>query len=141
MTSMQALLGFTGWTLLLVLIIFSWRGIEIMLRGKKADYWTRGNKIDEPALITRIQHAHINCLENLPLFAVIVLAAAAMNKGAVTAPWAAYILYARLAQSLVHIIGVNHWLVLLRATFWAVQLLLFIVMLAGLLGFVGGQAA
>jgi uncharacterized MAPEG superfamily protein len=138
MTSMQALLGFTGWTLLLVLIIFSWRGIEILFRGKKAYYWTRGNTIDEPALITRVQHAHLNCLENLPIFAVIVLAAAAMNKGAVTAPWAAYVLYARLGQSIVHLIGISHWLVMLRATFWAVQLALFIVMLAGLCG---GQAA
>jgi uncharacterized MAPEG superfamily protein len=138
MTSMQALLGFTGWTLLLVLIIFSWRGIEIMFRGKKADYWTRGNTIEQPALISRIHNAHLNCLENLPIFAVIVLAAAAMNKGAATGPWAAYVLYARLAQSIVHLVGVNHWLVLLRATFWAVQLLLFIVMLVGLLG---GQAA
>lgn len=138
MTSLQALLGFTAWTLLLVLVIFSWRGIEIVLRGKKADIWTRGAKFDEPAVITRIQHAHLNCLENLPLFAVIVLAGAAMGKGAVTAPWAAYVLYARVAQTLVHIVGVNHWLVLLRATFWTIQLLLFIVMLVGLLG---GQAA
>jgi uncharacterized MAPEG superfamily protein len=138
MTSLQALLGFTGWTLLLVLVIFGWRGIEIVLRGKKADIWTRGNKVDEPAVITRLQHAHLNCLENLPIFAVIVLAAAAMGKGAVTAPWAAYVLYARLAQTLVHLVGVNHWLVMLRATFWTIQLVLFVVMLAGLLG---GQAA
>lgn len=138
MTSLQALLGFTGWTLLLVLLIFGWRGIEIVLRGKKADIWTRGNKVDEPAVITRLQHAHLNCLENLPIFAVIVLAAAAMGKGAATAPWAAYVLYARLAQTLVHLVGVNHWLVMLRATFWTIQLVLFIVMLAGLLG---GSAA
>jgi uncharacterized MAPEG superfamily protein len=138
MTSLQALLGFTAWTLLLVLVIFSWRGIEIMFRGKKADIWTRGVKVDEPAVITRIQHAHFNCLENLVVFAAIVLAAAAMGKGAVTAPWAAYVLYARLAQSIVHIIAVNHWMVLLRATFWAIQLLLFVVMLVGLCG---GQAA
>lgn len=138
MTSLQALLGFTGWTLLLVLVIFGWRGIEIVLRGKKADFWTRGNKVDEPAFITRLQHAHLNCLENLPIFAVIVLAAAAMGKGAVTAPWAAYVLYARLAQSIVHLVGVNHWLVMLRATFWTIQLVLFVVMLAGLLG---GSAA
>jgi uncharacterized MAPEG superfamily protein len=138
MTSLQALLGFTGWTLLLVLVIFGWRGIEIVLRGKKADIWTRGSKVDEPALITRVQHAHLNCLENLPIFAVIVLAAAAMGKGAVTAPWAAYVLYARVAQTLVHLVGVSHWLVMLRATFWTIQLVLFIVMLAGLLG---GSAA
>ena len=138
MTSLQALLGFTAWTLLLVLVVFSWRGIEIMLRGKKANYWTRGNAIEEPGLITRVQHAHLNCLENLPVFAVIVLAAAAMGKSAVTDAYACYVLLARLGQSIVHLIGVSHWLVMLRATFWAVQLILFVIMLVRLLG---GHAA
>jgi uncharacterized MAPEG superfamily protein len=133
MSSLQALIGFTAWTLLLVLAIFAWRGIEI-LRSKKADSWTRGKTVDEPGLIRRIEHAHLNCLENLPIFAVIVLAAAAMGKSAVTEPYAMYVLYARLAQSIVHLIGVNHWLVLVRATFWTVQLALFVVMLLGLAG-------
>ena len=138
MLSMQALIGYTAWTLLLVLVIFAWRGIEIVINGKKADSWTRGRQVDEPALIRRIEHAHINCLENLPIFAVIVLAAAAMGKSAVTEPYARYVLYARLAQTVTHIIGVNHWLVLVRATFWAIQLALFVVMLFGLCG---GHAA
>ena len=139
MLSMQALIGFTAWTLLLVLVIFAWRGIEIVINGKKADSWTRGKQVDETALIRRIEHAHINCLENLPIFAVIVLAAAAMGKSAVTEPYAMYVLYARLAQTVIHIIGVNHWLVLVRATFWAIQLALFVVMLFGLC--CGGHAA
>ncbi len=139
MLSMQALIGFTAWTVLLVLIIFAWRGIEIVINGKKADSWTRGKDVEEPGLIRRIEHAHINCLENLPIFAVIVLAAAAMGKSAVTEPYAMYVLYARLAQSVTHMIGVSHWLVMLRATFWAIQLILFVVMLLGLC--CGGHAA
>ena len=132
MSSMQALIGFTAWTLLLVLLIFAWRGIAIVLKGRPADSWTRGKLVDDPALVKRIEHAHINCLENLPIFAVIVLAAAAMGKSAVTDAWAGYVLYARIAQSLVHFVGVSHWLVMLRATFWAIQLVLFVVMLLGL---------
>jgi uncharacterized MAPEG superfamily protein len=133
MTSMQALLGFTAWTLLLVLIVFSWRGVAILLQGRKADSWTRGQQTaEDPTLVRRIEHAHANCLENLPLFAVIVLAAAAMNKSAVTDHWAMYVLYARVAQSVTHMIGISHWLVMLRATFWSVQLALFVVMLFGL---------
>jgi uncharacterized MAPEG superfamily protein len=131
-TSIHALLGFTAWTLLLVLIVFSWRGIEIVLRGKKADSWMRGKDVEGPALVRRIEHAHANCLENLPIFAVLVLAAAAINKSSVTDHWAMYVLYARVAQTLTHMIGVNHWLVMLRATFWAIQLALFAVMLYGL---------
>ena len=132
MTSLQALIGFTAWTLLLVLIIFSWRGIAIVIQGRKADSWTRGKDVQEAGLIRRIEHAHANCLENLPIFAVIVLAAAAMGKSAVADHWAMYVLYARVAQSVVHMIGVNHSLVLLRATFWSIQLALFVVMLFGL---------
>lgn len=138
MLSLQALIGFTAWTLLLVLVIFAWRGIEIVINGKKADSWTRGKDVAAPGLIRRIEHAHVNCLENLPIFAVIVLAAAAMGKSAVTEPYAMVVLYARLAQSLTHMVGVSHWLVMLRATFWAIQLILFVVMLLGLCG---GHAA
>jgi uncharacterized MAPEG superfamily protein len=129
---MQALLGFTGWTLLLVLVVFSWRGIAILLQGRKADSWTRGKQVDDPGFVRRVEHAHANALENLPIFAVLVLAAAAMGKSAVTDAWAMYVLYARVAQSVVHLIGVSHWLVMLRATFWSVQLILFAVMLFGL---------
>jgi uncharacterized MAPEG superfamily protein len=129
MSSLQALIGFTGWTLLLVLVIFGWRGIAIVIKRRPADSWTRGKLVEDPALIRRVEHAHINCLENLPIFAVIVLAAAAMGKSAAIDGLAMYVLYARVAQSVVHMLGVNHWLVLLRATFWSIQLILFVVML------------
>jgi len=133
MTSLQALLGFTAWTVLLVLLVFGWRGIAILGKGHKADSWTRGEKkADDPSFVRRVENAHANALENLPLFAVLVLVAQAMGKSAVTDHWAMYVLYARVAQSVVHMIGVSHWLVMLRATFWSVQLILFIVMLAGL---------
>jgi uncharacterized MAPEG superfamily protein len=141
MTSLQALIGFTAWTLLLVLIVFGWRGIAIVIQGRKANSWTRGQQTGEdPAFVRRVEHAHANSLENLPIFAVIVLAAAAMNKSAVTDHWAMYVLYARVAQSVTHLIGIGHWLVMLRATFWTIQLALFIVMLFGLCGG-GGPAA
>jgi len=139
MTSLQALIGFTAWTLLLVLVVFSWRGIAIVLQGRKANSWTRGQQAEDPGLIRRVEHAHANALENLPIFAVIVLVAQAMGKSAVTDAWAMYVLYARVAQSLTHLIGISHWLVMLRATFWSVQLALFVVMLWGLC--CGGHAA
>jgi uncharacterized MAPEG superfamily protein len=138
MSALNALIGFTAWTLLLVLIIFAWRGIEIIINRKKADSWTRGKNEPTPSLVRRVEHAHLNCLENLPIFAVIVLAAAAMGKSAATEPYALYVLYARVAQTVVHLIGVSHWLVMLRATFWTIQLVLFVVMLFGLCG---GHAA
>src|SRR3546814_1892795 len=81
MTAMTALIGFAAWTLALVMIVLLWRVIEI-LRGKPANSWGRGNAIACPGLVTRAEHAHLNALENLPLFAVIVLAATALGKTA-----------------------------------------------------------
>ena len=131
MTGMMALIGFAAWTLLLVVLAVGWRVLEV-LRGKPANSWTRGAAAETPALVKRMEHAHLNCLENLPIFAVIVLAAQAIGKSSVVDAVAAWVLYARIAQSVTHLIGVSHWLVLIRATFYTVQLALFAYLLWGL---------
>lgn len=131
MTGMMALIGFTGWTLLLVFLVVGWRVLEV-LRGRAANSWGRGTAIEVPGLLKRADHAHLNCLENLPIFAVIVLAAAAMDKNAVVDGLAIWVLYARVAQSVTHLLGTSGILVLIRATFYAVQVALFAWMLWGL---------
>ncbi|QHS11325.1 MAPEG family protein [Sinimarinibacterium sp. NLF-5-8] len=133
MTAMTALLGFAAWTLLLIVLVVLWRGIEI-LRGVPADSWTRNaEKAASPGIVTRMAHAHANALENLPIFAVIVLVAHALGKSAVVDGVAAFVLYARIAQSSAHIIAVNHWMVLVRATFYFIQVALFAYLLWSLL--------
>ena len=134
MTSLSALIGFAIWTLLLVSIAVSWRVVEV-LRGKQANSWARGSDTARPAFVTRVEHAHLNCVENLPVFAALVLAAAAMGKAStVTDPFAPIVLYARLAQSVTHMIGTTHLLVLARATFFSVQVALMLWMALKLLG-------
>lgn len=122
MTALQALVGFALWTLALVALVFLYRGLRF-LRGMPINSWPRGNKpASDAAFIRRAEDAHANCLENLPVFAVIVLAAVAMGKtGAVDAlaPW---VLYARFGQTLVHLWGVGATQVLVRASLWSVQL-------------------
>lgn len=132
MSAMTALIGFAAWTLALVMLVLLWRGIEI-LRGKPANSWGRGTAIESPGLVKRIEHAHLNCLENLPIFAVLVLAATAIGKTTVVEAVACWVLYARIAQSIVHLIGVSPILVTLRATFWIAQLGLFVYMFWSLL--------
>ncbi|HEY0913581.1 MAPEG family protein [Solimonas sp. SE-A11] len=131
MSALVALIGFTAWTLLLVFLAVNWRGIEI-LRGVKADSWTRGAERERPSMVKRIEHAHFNCLENLPIFAAIVLVAYAMGKQPVVDALACAVLAARIAQSVVHILGVSHWMVMLRATFYLAQILMFFYMMWGL---------
>lgn len=132
MSALVALIGFAAWTLLLVFIAVNWRALEI-LRGVPADSWTRGAERERPSMVKRIEHAHFNCLENLPVFAVIVLAAYAMGKNTVVDTLACYVLIARLGQSLIHIAGVSHWMVMLRAVFYTAQVLMFFYMMWGLI--------
>lgn len=132
MTATTALIGFTAWALALVALSVTWRVIEV-LRGKPANSWTRGAAIESPGLVKRAEHAHLNTLENLPVFAAIVLAAQLLGKMAAVDAVACWILYARIAQSVVHLIGTHPLLVLVRATFFGVQVALFAYLLWGLI--------
>jgi uncharacterized MAPEG superfamily protein len=128
MNAMQALIGFTAWTLLLVLTVFAYRGARF-LGGTPINHWPRARKPDDDApLVRRIEDAHANCLENLPVFAVIVLVAAALGKLQAVDALAPWVLYARIGQSVAHMWGVGSLQVLVRASFWAAQLLLFVWM-------------
>jgi uncharacterized MAPEG superfamily protein len=133
MTALQALLGFTAWTVLLITAVFLYRGVRF-LTGTPINHWPRGAKPgDDAQLVRRMEDAHANCLENLPVFAAIVLAAAALGKLDAIAALAPWVLYARVGQSLTHLVGVGQPHVLVRASFWSAQLALFIWMLILLL--------
>ena len=133
MTGITALLLFATWTLVLMFTYVGYRVALVLAMKKPANSWGRDDKVDDPGFIVRAKHAHLNALENLPVFAAIVLAAVALNKTPVVDQVAAWVLYARLAQSLVHLIGVSHWLVFIRANLLVVQAALFLYMIWGLL--------
>ncbi|MGQ0586705.1 MAG: MAPEG family protein [Gammaproteobacteria bacterium] len=133
MTAITALLLFTAWTLVLMLVYVGPRVALVLAMKKPANSWGRDDPNVDPAFLVRAKHAHLNCLENLPLFAAIVLAAAALGKSPVVDQVAAFVLYARLAQSVTHLIGVSHWLVFIRANFLIIQAALFAWMIWGLL--------
>ena len=129
-----ALMGFAAWTIALVFGVLLYRTALVFTGRTPANAWPRGtaNPAD-PGIVVRLQHAHLNCLEGLPIFAAIVLVAALAGKLGVTDQVAMWVLYARIAQSVTHLVGVNHWLVMLRATFFSIQLLLYAYMIWGLL--------
>ncbi len=133
MTGMTALLLFAAWTLVLMFIYVNYR-VLLTLTGKKpANSWPRGQPTDDPPFITRVHHAHLNAVENLPVFAAIVLAAFALDKMAVVDAVGAYVLYLRLAQSTVHMISISATAVFIRAVFFTLQALLFLYMIWGVL--------
>ena len=133
MTGITSLLLFAAWTLALMFLYVGYRVALVLAMKKPANSWGRDDKVDDPALLVRAKHAHLNALENLPVFAAIVLAAVALGKQPVVDQVAAFVLYARLAQSAVHLIGVSHWLVFIRANLLIIQAALFLYMIWGLL--------
>lgn len=124
MTGMTALLIYIVWTLILALSYATYR-LPLVLTGKKAaNHWERGKEVDDPAILVRAKAAHLNCLENLPLFAALVLVAAATGQSDTVNALAGFIVAARIGQSLVHLIGTSFPLVFIRASLFLAQVAL-----------------
>lgn len=133
MTGMTALLWFTVLTLAVMFVYVNYRVVLVLGMKKKANEWTRGQPNDDPAFITRAHHAHLNCVENLPIFAIIVLVANALGKNPVVDAVACYFLAARLAQTTVHLISTSPTMVFIRANLFIVQVALCFWMIWGLM--------
>lgn len=121
--AITTLLLFVFVTLLLPAVYVAYRSAMILLKRAAANSWTRDNKKwPDPAWVTRVQHAHLNCLENLPLYAALVLTAAFLGQLQII-DHAAYAFFAaRVAQVVFHILSINHWVVVLRASAYFVQI-------------------
>ena len=118
-----ALTGFALWTGLLVFGLANFRVSYALRTGKGLNTFRPGGD-DVEGLGQRWTRAHLNCLEFLPIFGAVALSAMAAGKTAITDPTAMIVLYARIGQSIVHMIGTSVPLVLIRATLFVVQLAL-----------------
>ncbi|MHA7834078.1 MAG: MAPEG family protein [Algiphilus sp.] len=134
MTALTAVLLFGTWTLLLALFYALPRVPRVLMGSQKADAWTRGNAPVDPGILIRAQHAHYNCLETFPVFAAVVIVGAMMDQAEALAGMAALVVYLRVGQSVVHLIGTSFFLVLIRATLFIAQLALILAMVWKLLG-------
>lgn len=124
MTGFTALLILVAMSLALTMTYAGYRVLLVIMGKKRADAWTRGKPSEDPAFIVRASHAHLNCVEMLPVYGAIVLVAAAMGKSAVVDALALAFIGLRLAQTTTHLIGVSHWLVFIRASFFVPQVLI-----------------
>ncbi len=93
-------------------------------RKKAANHWERGKPVDDPEFLVRAKAAHLNCLENLPLFAALVLIGATTDQSATVNAVAGIIVAARIGQSLAHLIGTSFPLVFIRASLFLTQVAL-----------------
>ena len=97
--------------LLCLLASVAWTiGLVVALTGARLGHLRRGGNVrdfgvpDDRQLIWRLFRAHANAVENLPLFATVVLVAAvAGREGPASNVLAATYLSARVAQSVFHI--------------------------------------
>ena len=135
------LLGFATWTVLLLLAtVGTYRWSRILTRRVPISEF-RADLVTGADWYKRSMRAHANCVENLPVFAVIVFA---LYAGAVTNPTvnvlAVVILAARIMQSLVHVCFVQtNTVAAVRFAFFFVQIVSFLWLVAICVAALGGD--
>ena len=119
------LLGFAAWTLLLLLgTVGVWRWARILTGRMKLTEFP-ADQAHGSTGYRRAIRAHANCIENLPVFASIVLVLEVTATGSLLVDQLCVaILAARIAQSLVHItFRENSLFIGIRFAFFLVQIL------------------
>jgi len=121
------LLGFAAWTLVLLITTVGAYRLSRVFRGRAGMGDFPADRVEGQDWYLRAMRAHANCIENLPVFAVLVyvLRAFGIVSPAVD-PLCAVILAARIPQSLVHVcFAQTDRVVSVRFAFYLVQLLSF----------------
>ena len=119
-----ALVGFDGWTLLTLFIVANLRVANVFFGAKIPLNQFSPSGDDMPGFGQRMTRAHLNCVENLPILAALVAAAGLSGQFGVMEGTVMCVLYARIGQSVVHMISSSLPAVLIRATLFFAQLLL-----------------
>lgn len=127
-TPLYALMGFVFWTVALVLSIGSIRVSQVATGKAAANSFPSGQPHGSD-FYWRLSRAHMNCLENLPLFAAVVLTAHVSGLGApLFGTLATIYVCARVGQTVAHISSPSVMAVNVRFTFFAVQMVCLIWM-------------
>jgi uncharacterized MAPEG superfamily protein len=123
--SALALLGYAAWTILLVTCIGLQRG-ALTFFGQRAPNSFKTDGTDISPFGQRLARAHANCYENLPIFGAVVLTAIATGHSSITDPLAPWALAARVAQSMTHLSSTSSPAVMVRFTFFLIQMVILI---------------
>jgi uncharacterized MAPEG superfamily protein len=128
-----ALAGFAAWFLLLTVALALYRGYVTASTGKGINTFAPDGS-DTPGVGRRLTRARDNCFETLPVFAAIALAAQISGRLDVTDGLAMWALYARIGQSVTHIVSIAPPAILVRATLFTVQAVIYLYWAIRLLG-------
>ena len=134
------LLGFAGWTLLVLLVgvgIMRWL---LIFKGEAELVSFPGGVVHGSPAYRRATRAHANCVENLPVFAAIVLVASAANLDPPRMGMlAALALAARIVQTSIHmLLPESNASIAARFTSYLVQVVAMIAMTVLLVTAAGG---
>jgi uncharacterized MAPEG superfamily protein len=120
-TPLWCLLGFVAWTLVLLTAIAVARVAAVLRGEKRANEFPSGVPHGGDGY-WRLNRAHMNCVENLPMFATVVLVATVAGlRGPGLDTLARVYLGARVGQSLAHVSSGGVVAVNVRFTFFLVQ--------------------
>jgi hypothetical protein len=137
---LAALVLFAAWALTLVMSIGAWRLVLIMSRKQRPGDFTAGMKHGGDAY-WRLNRAHMNATENLPIFGALVLSGVYLQvQDLAFLVLPSLVLYARLAQSVIHIASGSAAAVTLRFSAYAVQVVSMFAMAYYVLAATGAQA-
>ena len=126
--ALLALLGYAAWAILLALAVVSWRSAQV-LAGRAAANAFPADTPHGPDGYRRLNRAHLNVLENLPIFGTIVIVGHLAGVSSDTFDALALgVLAARLAQTLVHVSSGSARAVHVRFGFFLAQLAALIAM-------------
>jgi|SRR6185437_2074766 uncharacterized MAPEG superfamily protein len=122
--SLWMLLGFAGWTVFVLLVgvgIYRW---SLIFAGKASITSFPGDTPHGSVAYRRAVRAHANCVENLPVFAAVVLIAAVAHVAtAQMDELATGVLAARVLQSSIHMLfAETNLTVSFRFSFFLVQI-------------------
>jgi uncharacterized MAPEG superfamily protein len=120
--SITALIAYALWAVVLVVMLAVVRTTTVLGGRAKANSFTAGTPHGGDAY-WRLNRAHLNTLENLPIFAAIVLSGWVVGMESATFNRLAVIVVAaRVAQSLIHLISGSVTAVSFRFAAFAVQI-------------------
>lgn len=128
---MWCLLGFAAWTVLLLTAVLTWRALDVLRGVRRSNEFPSGVP-HGPDLYWRLNRAHLNCTENLPVLGAVILVGtfAGLLRAESFGLAAQTYLGARIVQSTVHIASNHVMAVNVRFTAQLVQVSMLIWMMA-----------
>jgi uncharacterized MAPEG superfamily protein len=110
------------WALLMVQLPL----IRLLASKKTGSMAFDPNGIDLEGYGRRLTRAIANCQENIPLYIGVLLFAMVTGHTEITNATAYWLLYARIAQSVVHLVSTSSPMILVRFSFFLLQFLLIV---------------